>query len=132
MVERPKFPKNLTEASKMRREVGKVSYFLDMYVGNPDYIGKLAELAETPQFVAQYPDHHVVAIDEEILGATPRSRENDDQEQKYKTADDALNRVFDERGITKWNCAVIQTGPRRAIRLAIEGQPGVFIEISSP
>lgn len=116
MVERPMYPPNAMEQTRYLKTEGKVMYFSNMYMGNPDLIGKLAELAETPEFLAQYPDHHVFAIDEEIIGATPRpGGETDDQE--LEAAKAVLKRVLLEREITKWNCALIQTGRKREITL---------------
>lgn len=117
MAERPKYPANAMEQTRYLITEGKVMYFSNMYVGNPDRIGILAELAETPEFLAQYPDHHVFAIDEEIIVATPRpGGETGDQELEAARA--ALRGVLDKRGITEWNCALIQTGRRREIRVS--------------
>lgn len=115
MVERPRMPTDPMKAIYQLEHIGKVAYHPNMYSGNPDLIGKLAELAETPEFLAQYPDHHVFAIDEDIIVATPQEANNLEE---CEAGIAARRRVLDERGVSEWNCAVIQTGRRKEIKLA--------------
>lgn len=110
-----KFPRNTEDF--LTERVGKVSYHPNLYVGTFDGIISLADLAETPEFQAQYPNHNVFAVDDEILGSTLRLRELNNSQQN-REAKALLEKVLNERDIATWNCAFIQTGPRRVIKMS--------------
>lgn len=111
MAERlpPMYPPNAIEEFRYLMREGNVTYIYTMYAGDPNLIWKLAELAETPEFLAQYPNHHVCAIGEEVIAAMPL--ECADLEE-WETNQAAYEGALLERGFTQWNCAVITTRRR--------------------
>ena len=69
--------------------VGPVSFFAQSFKGNLEDVRELAQLAGTPDFRRQFPDHQVFAVGfgNRILGALPNLPKDD---QGYVKAFDRL------------------------------------------
>lgn len=103
--------------TERHKKVGdNIFVYEDLYRGTPEDLAALVVLSQTPEFQEQYPDHAVFADRAEIVGAR---RRNPDPENitKYFIESSQLIKALNERGITTFDCALIQTGPASVDRL---------------
>lgn len=116
----PKSPGESPEYGFLR--TGNVRYQPNFYKGSKEDLAALAALSSTREFQEKYPNHTVVAVGRDIIGFYDNKDFDpvNSDDPGIRRVQDAMFAIFREttlRGITTWNCAIIQTGPERIIDL---------------